>query len=183
MFDEFLTIIFKSLRLDAKLYRDIKKFTESAVYFSLIIVILTLIIQTIPNNTYIGWMNEIGLYKNTQIKFRETLFWGLFFLGLKSLYFYLIEKYLFHSKKNKLTFIQVLTAVGYSQTPLLFNFLAFKLEYLFILFLTFIWYMASQTIAINEIFDYKDKLKSFFIVTSPIWISLILIIFFSYLVI
>ena len=37
------------------------------VYFSLIIVILTLIVQTIPNNAYIGWMNDIGLSKNVQI--------------------------------------------------------------------------------------------------------------------
>ena len=178
MFNEFLTIVFRSLRLDAKLYRDIKKFTESAVYFSLIVVILTLIVQTIPNNAYIGWMNDIGLSKNVQIKFRETLLWGLFFLTLKSLYFYMIGKYLFQNKKNKFTFIEVLTAVGYSQTPLLFNFLAYKLEYLFILFLTFSWYIASQITAINEIFAYKNKLKSFFIVTSPIWIPFIFIIFY-----
>jgi hypothetical protein len=71
--------------------------------------------------------------------------------------------------------------VGFSHAPLLFNFLAYKLEYLFILFLTFGWYVASQTIALNEIFDYKNKLKSFIIVTSPIWLTLIFLMFYFFI--
>ena len=183
MFGEFFSIIFRSIKLDKNLYKDDKNFTESAIYFSILIVISTLIIQIIPNNAYITWGNEIGLFqgKNQTIKFRTTIFWGLFFLILKSLYFYSIEKYLFKGNNKKFTFIKVLTAVGFSQAPLLFNFLAYKLEYLFILFLTFGWYVASQTIALNEIFDYKDKLKSFFIVTSPIWITLTLVIFYFFI--
>ena len=85
MFDKFLTIIFKSLKLDKDLYKNDKNFTESAIYFSILIVILTLIVQIIPNNAYITWGNEIGLFqgKNQTIKFRTTIFWGLFFLILK----------------------------------------------------------------------------------------------------
>mgnify|MGYP006121066515 FL=1 len=180
MFGEFFSIIFRSIKLDKNLYKNDKNFTESAIYFSILIVILTLIIQIIPNNAYITWGNEIGLFqgKNQTIKFRTTIFWGLFFLVLKSLYFYSIEKYLFKNNHKKFTFVKVLTTVGFSQAPLIFNFLAYKLEYLFILFLTFGWYVASQTIALNEIFDYKSKLKSFIIVTSPIWLTLIFLLFY-----
>ena len=183
MFNEFLSIIFRSIKLDKNLYKNDKNFTESAIYFSVLIVILALIIQIIPNNVYIIWGNEIGLFqgKDATIKFRTTIFWGLFFLILKSLYFFLIEKYLLKSNKKKFTFIKVLTAVGFSHAPLLFNFLAYKLEYLFILFLTFGWYVASQTIALNEIFDYKNKLKSFIIVTSPIWLTLIFLMFYFFI--
>ena len=180
MFNEFLSIIFRSLKLDNSLYKDKKNFTESAFYFSFLIIILILIIQSIPNNVYINWMVELGLTKNIQIKFRETLFWGLFFVIIKSLYFYVIGKYIYQNKKNKFTLVKVLTAVGFSHTPLLFNFLAYKIEFFFVLFLTYVWYIAAQTIAINEIFDYKDKLKSFFIVTSPIWIPLIIVIFYFF---
>ena len=180
MFNEFLSIIFRSLKLNNSLYKDKKNFTESAFYFSFLIIILILIIQSIPNNVYINWMVELGLTKNIQIKFRETLFWGLFFVIIKSLYFYVIGKYIYQNKKNKFTLVKVLTAVSFSHAPLLFNFLAYKIEFFFVLFLTYVWYIAAQTIAINEIFDYKDKLKSFFIVTSPIWIPLIIVIFYFF---
>ena len=180
MFGQFLNIIVRSIKLDKNLYKNDKNFTESAIYFSVLIVILALIIQIIPNNAYIIWGNEIGLFqgKDSTIKFRTTIFWGLFFLFLKSLYFYIIEKYLFKNSNKKFTFVKVLTAVGFSQAPLLFNFLAYKFEYLFILFLTFGWYVASQTIALNEIFGYKNKLKSFIVVTSPIWLTLIFVVFY-----
>ena len=103
MFNEFLSIIFRSLKLDNSLYKDKKNFTESAFYFSFLIIILILIIQSIPNNVYINWMVELGLTKNIQIKFRETLFWGLFFVIIKSLYFYVIGKYIYQNKKKART--------------------------------------------------------------------------------
>ena len=95
MFGEFLNIIVRSIKLDKTLYKDNKNFGEAAIYFAGLIVILALIVQIIPNNVYITWGNEIGIFqgKNETIKFRTTIFWGLFFLILKSLYFFLIEKY------------------------------------------------------------------------------------------
>ena len=91
MFNEFLNIIVRSLKLDKNLYKDNKNFSDSAIYFASLIVILTIIIQTIPNNTYINWMSEYGLWQKGMLKFRETLLWGLFFWLLKSLYFYFLQ--------------------------------------------------------------------------------------------
>jgi len=174
MFSEFFNIVARSLKLDNNLYKEKKNFLDSAIYFSISIVILTIIIQIIPNNIYISWMSELGLWQNQSIKFRHLLFSGLFFWILKSLYLYIVGKFIFPNTKIKFSFLKVLTAIGYSHAPLIFNFLAFKLDFLFLLFLTYIWYVASQTIAINVIFDYKDKFKSCLIVTAPLWIPIII---------
>ena len=174
MFGEFLSIVVRSLKLDSNLYKEKKFFLDSAIYFSISIVILTIILQIIPNNVYISWMSELGLWHNQNIKFRHLLFSGLFLWILKSLYLYIVGKFIFPSTKIKFSFLKVLTAIGYSHAPLIFNFLAFRLDFLFLLFLTYIWYVASQTIAINVIFGYKDKLKSCLIVTAPLWIPIII---------
>ena len=174
MFNEFLSIAIRSLKLDSNLYKEKKNFLDSAIYFSISIVILTIIIQIIPNNVYISWMSELGLWQNQNIKFRHLLFSGLFLWVLKSLYLYIVGKFIFPNTKIKFTFLKVLTAIGYSHAPLIFNFLAFRLDFLFLLFITYIWYIASQTIAINVLFDYKDKFKSCLIVTAPLWIPIII---------
>ena len=178
MFTEFLNIIVRSLKLDNTLYKDKKNFSDSAIYFASLIVILTIIIQTIPNNTYINWMSEYGLWQKGMLKFRETLLWGLFFWLLKSLYFYFVGKVVFPNKKVKFSFVKILTITGFAHAPLIFNFLAFNKALLYILFFTFIWYIASQTVAINVIFDYKNKLKSFLIVIAPLLIFFLSTIFY-----
>jgi len=174
MFNEFSNIVVRSLKLDSNLYKEKKNFLDSAVYFSISIVILTIILQIIPNNVYISWMSELGLWHNQNIKFRHLLFSGLFLWILKSLYLYIVGKFIFPSKKINFSFVKVLTAIGYAHAPLIFNFLAFRLDFLFLLFLTYIWYIASQTIAINVLFDYNNKFKSCLIITAPLWIPVIM---------
>tara|TARA_Y100000590_G_C15389652_1_gene889570 strand:- start:259 stop:819 length:561 start_codon:yes stop_codon:yes gene_type:complete len=174
MFSEFLSIIFRSLKLNNSLYKEKKFFSDSAIYFSISIVILTIIIQVIPNNVYLSWMSELGLWQNQNIKFRHLLFSGLFFWILKSLYLYIVGKFIFPNTRIKFSFLKILTAIGYSHAPLIFNVLAFRLDFLFFLFLTYIWYIASQTIAIDVLFDYKNKFKSCLIITAPLWIPIVI---------
>tara|TARA_B100000787_G_C16098247_1_gene252208 strand:- start:252 stop:803 length:552 start_codon:yes stop_codon:yes gene_type:complete len=177
MFKELLNIVIKTLWLDNTVYRINKKNFDPAIYFALIIIIISIIIQTIPNNIYLGWMADLGLANYKQIKFRDLLFSGLFFWLLKSIYFYVIGKFIFPNKKIKFTILNILTITGFTHSPLLFNFLAYRKDFLFLLFITYVWYLIAQTIAINEIFDYKNKLKSFLIVSAPIWIPFIIIVF------
>ena len=53
MFGEFLTIIFKSIKLDKTLYSDNKNFGEAAIYFAGLIMILDGIAGGVAANTIV----------------------------------------------------------------------------------------------------------------------------------
>ena len=53
MFGEFLSIIFKSIKLDRSLYTDSKNFKEAAIYFAGLIMILDGIAGAVAANTII----------------------------------------------------------------------------------------------------------------------------------
>jgi hypothetical protein len=53
MFGEFLSIVFKSIKLDKSLYSDNKNFGEAAIYFAGLIMILDGVAGAVAANTVI----------------------------------------------------------------------------------------------------------------------------------
>ena len=178
MFNQFLIIIFKSLKLDKTLYKNNTSYFELGFYYSVIIVVTTVVIQTIPNNVYISWMSKKGLwYEQEPISFRILLFISTSMWFLKSFFIYLVGIKIFPSKDTKCNYLKVLTTVGFAHSPLIFNFLIFNDSLLYGIILTYIWYVSALVIGINEIFNYENKLKSFLVsFVAPIVITLSLFI-------
>ena len=178
MFNQFLIIIFKSLKLDKTLYKNNTSYFELGFYYSVIIVVTTVVIQTIPNNVYISWMSKKGLwYEQESISFRILLFISTSMWFLKSFFIYLVGINIFPSKDTKCNYLKVLTTVGFAHSPLIFNFLIFNDSLLYGIILTYIWYVSALVIGINEIFNYENKLKSFLVsFVAPIVITLSLFI-------
>ena len=174
MFNQFLTVIFRALKLDKTLYKDNASYFELGFYYSVIIVVITVVIQTIPNNVYISWMSERGLWGEQEpLNFRILLFISSAMWFLKSFFIYLVGIKIFPSKNTKCSYLKVLTTVGFAHTPLIFNFLIFNDSFLYGVILTYIWYVSALVIGINEIFSYKNKLKSFLVsFIAPIVITL-----------
>ena len=202
MFNQFLAIFLRLLKIDKTLFEDgvIEKIgskiddekksynfdligLELSFYYSFIIVVLTVIIQTIPNNVYISWMSERGLQID-QPTFRYLLFVSLLVWFLKSFFIYSVGVKIFPNKNTKCNFLKVLTVVGFAHSPLIFNFLIFSEDLLFLIFLTYVWYVSILVIGVNEIFNYKNKLKSFFVsFIAPIIITLAFLILYVIIVI
>ena len=195
MFSQFLAIFFKLLKLDKPLYEDevLEKIgskiddkkkphnlnlagLELSFYYSLIIVVMTVIIQTIPNNVYLSWVSERGL-QIEQPTFRYLLFFSLLVWFLKSFFIYIVGVKIFPNKNTKCNFLKVLTAVGLAHSPLIFNFLIFNDSLFYGVLIIYVWYVSALVVGINEILNYKNKLKSFLIsFIAPIVISLSLMI-------
>mgnify|MGYP001178888621 FL=1 len=195
MFSQFLAIFFKLLKLDKTLYEDgvLEKIgskiddkkkpynlnlvgLELSFYYSLIIVVMTVIIQTIPNNVYLSWMSERGL-QIEQPTFRYLLFISLLVWFLKSFFIYVVGVKIFPNKNTKCNFLKVLITVGLAHSPLIFNFLIFNDSLFYGVLLIYVWYVSALVVGINEILNYKNKLKSFLIsFIAPIVISLSLMI-------
>ena len=76
MFGEFLSIIFKSIKLDKSLYSDNKNFGEASIYFAGIIMILDGIAGAIAANTIIK--TAIAMSGLTAII--TWLIWAIFIL-------------------------------------------------------------------------------------------------------
>ena len=178
MFSQFLDIFFKSIRLDRTLYIDKANYLESGFYYSLIIVVTTIIMQIIPNSVYLSWMSDRGLWQNPEeLNFRNLLFLSLLIWFLKSFFIFLVGVKIFPNKNTECNFLKVLTTVGFAHSPLIFNFLIFNENLLYGILLTYIWYVSALVVGINEILNYKNKLKSFLIsFIAPIVISLSLFV-------
>ena len=105
MFGEFLSIVFKSIKLDKSLYTDNKNFGEASVYFAGLIMILDGIAGAVVANTVIK--TAVALSGLTSIL--TWLVWAIFI--------YVIGVKLFPDKKTKVPFKKVLTAVGFAHAP------------------------------------------------------------------
>ena len=178
MFGQFLNIVVRSIKLDKSLYKDKANYLELGFYYSLIIVVITIIIQTIPNNVYLSWMSEKGLWQDQEpLNFRNLLFLSLLIWFIKSIFIFLIGVKVFPNKNTKCNFLKVLTTVGFAHSPLIFNFLIFNDSLLYGILLIYVWYVSALVVGINEILNYENKLKSFLIsFIAPIVISLSLFI-------
>ena len=74
MFDEFFSIIVRSLKLDKTLYKDNRNFGEAAIYFAGLIMILDGVAGAVAANTVIK--TAIGISGLTAIL--TWLIWSLF---------------------------------------------------------------------------------------------------------
>ncbi len=165
MFSEFLNIIFKSIKLDKTLYSDNKNFSEAAIYYAGLIMILDGIAGAVAANTIVK--TAIAMSGLTAIL--AWLVWGVFIfvIGVK----------LFPDKQTKVPFKKVLIAVGYAHAPGLIRFFAVTPELMIpIIFLTQFWIFAGLIISTKQILNLKSNFKSFGIV----FLSFLIIAFLSF---
>ena len=164
MFGEFLSIVFKSIKLDKSLYSDNKNFGEASVYFAGIIMILDGIAGAVAANTVIK--TAVAMSGLTSIV--TWLVWAIFI--------YVIGVKLFPDKKTKVPFKKVLTAVGFAHAPGLLRFFAVTPNMMIpIIFLTQFWIFAGLIISTKQTLDLKSNMKSFGIV----FLSFLIIAFLS----
>jgi hypothetical protein len=153
MFGEFLSIVFKSIKLDKSLYSDNKNFGEAAIYFAGLIMILDGVAGAVAANTVIK--TAVGMSGLTTIL--TWLVWGILI--------YVIGVKIFPDKQTKVPFKKVLTAVGFAHAPGLIRFFAVTPELMIpIIFLTQFWIFAALIIATRQILNLKSNFKSFGIV-------------------
>ena len=164
MFNEFLSIIVRSLKLDKSLYKDNRNFGEAAIYFAGLIMILDGIAGAVAANTVVK--TAIGISGLTAII--TWLIWALFIfvVGVK----------LFPDKETKVPFKKILIAVGYAHSPGLLRFFAVTPDLMIpIIFLTQFWIFAGLIISTKQILSLKSNIKSFGIV----FLSFLIIAFLS----
>ena len=164
MFNEFLSIIVRSLKLDKTLYRDNRNFGEAAIYFAGLIMILDGAAGAVAANTVVK--TAIGISGLTAIL--TWLIWSLFIfvIGVK----------LFPDKETKVPFKKILIAVGYAHSPGLLRFFAATPDLMIpIIFLTQFWIFAGLIISTKQILSLKSNIKSFGIV----FLSFLIIAFLS----
>ena len=167
MFGEFLSIIFKSIKLDKTLYTDNKNFGEAAIYFAGLIMILDGIAGAVAANTII----KTAVAMSGLSAILTWLVWAIFI--------YVIGVKLFPDKQTKVPFKKVLTAVGCAHAPGLIRFFAVTPELMVpIIFLTQFWIFAGLIISTKHILNLKSNFKSFGIVFLSFLIIAILSISF-----
>ena len=164
MFAEFLNIIARSLKLDKSLYKDNKNFSEAAVYFAGLIMILDGVAGAVAANTIIK--TAIAMSGLTAIF--TWLVWAIFI--------YVIGVKLFSDKDSKIPFKKVLIGVGYAHVPGLLRFFAVTPDLMIpIIFLTQFWIFAGLIIATKQILNLQSSFKAFGIV----FLSFLIIAFLS----
>ena len=164
MFGEFLSIIFRSIKLDKTLYKDNKNFGEAAIYFAGLIMILDGLAGAVAANTIVK--TAIAMSGLTAIL--TWLVWALFIfvVGVK----------LFPDKETKIPFKKILIGVGYAHAPGILRFFAVTPDLMIpIIFLTQFWIFAGLIISTKQILNLKSNFKSFGIV----FLSFLIIAFLS----
>ena len=153
MFNEFLSIVVRSLKLDKTLYKDNRNFGEAAIYFAGLIMILDGVAGAVAANTVVK--TSIGISGFTAIF--TWLVWAIFI--------YVIGVKIFPDKETNVPFKKVLIGVGYAHAPGLIRFFAVTPELVIpIIFLTQFWIFASLIISTKQILNLKSNFKSFGIV-------------------
>ena len=164
MFQEFLDIIFRSIKLDKTLYSDNKNFGEAAIYYSGLIMILDGIAGAVAANTIV----KTAVAMSGLTAMITWLIWGIFI--------YVIGVKLFPDKQTKIPFKKILTAVGFAHAPGLLRFFALTPELMIpIIFITQFWIFAALIISTKQVLNLKSNLKSFGIV----FLSFLIIVFLS----
>jgi len=164
MFGEFLSIIFRSIKLDKTLYRDNKNFGEAAIYFAGLIMILDGLAGAVAANTVIK--TAIAISGLTAI-----LTWIVW-----SLFIFVVGVKLFPDKETKVPFKKILIGVGFAHSPGILRFFAVTPDLMMpIVFLTQFWIFAGLIISTKQILNLKSNIKSFGIV----FLSFLIIAFLS----
>ena len=164
MFGEFLSIIVRSIKLDKTLYKDNKNFSEAAIYFAGLIMILDGLAGAVAANTIIK--TAIAMSGLTAIL--TWVVWALFI--------YVVGVKLFPDKETKVPFKKILIGVGFAHAPGILRFFAITPDLMMpIIFLTQFWIFAGLIISTKQILNLKSNFKSFGIV----FLSFLIIAFLS----
>ena len=149
MINEFLKIVFGSIKLDKNLYKDPKNFGEYSLYFAGIIMILEGIAGAIALST---------MYKTNVIMSGATsLISWIVWAGL----IYIIGIKLFPDENTDSNFKKIMVTVGFAHSPGLLRFFALSPTFVIpIVFLTQFWIFASLIIGIKETLNFKSNFKS-----------------------
>lgn len=149
MFDDFLQVIFRSIKLDKNLYRDPKTFSGYALYFASLIMIL---------EGMAGAIAISSIYKTNILLSGVTSFisWAVW-----AVLIYAIGVKLFPEQGTKSNLRQVLITVGLAHSPGLFRFLAITPSLVVpIIFITQFWIFASLIIGIRETLSFKSNFRA-----------------------
>lgn len=173
MLQTLLYIIIKSFKLDKTLYLEKKYFSDTAIYFASIIILITSLISIIPNTYFLEYMGDI-IGSIDPPRLISVVFSGFFTWLIKSSYLYIVGGLLFPSKLTKKNFKKTLIVVGYAHATFILNSFVIDVNLLFIVVISYIWYSATLIVGINILYQFNNLLKSTLIVMGPI---IILIIF------
>ena len=86
----------------------------------------------------------------------------------KSGYLFFFGAILFPNKSTQKNFKKTMVIVGYAHGPLVLNCFILKPSLFFIFGLTYIWYTINLIVGVNQLYQYKNLIKSTFLVTAPI---------------
>ena len=92
MFNEFLSIIIRSIRLDKSLYNNNKNFGEASIYYAVLIILFSSIISIIPNSSFLNYMNlnfNLGSIKGPSLK--AVVFSSFIMWVIKATYLYFVS--------------------------------------------------------------------------------------------
>tara|TARA_B100001063_G_C16675064_1_gene508593 strand:- start:472 stop:1041 length:570 start_codon:yes stop_codon:yes gene_type:complete len=176
MFVEFFNIILKSIKLDKSLYSDKKNYGEASIYYSIIIILLTSLINIVPGSAFLNHMNaiiDINDAKGPSIRF--ILIISFIVWVIKTAYLYFIGVVIFPSKSTSCSFRKLLIVVAYANSPFIFYILIFDIKLIYFTFIPYIWYCLSLIIGIKIVLKYENYFKSLVITLAPqilffIWI-------------
>ena len=176
MLAEFLSIIFRSIKLDKSLYKDSKNFGEASIYYALLIILIGSIISIIPNSSFLNYMNlkfDLGSIKGPSLK--AVIITSYIMWIIKTTYLYFVGVILFPNKKTNCNFRKIIILVAFAQSPLLLNFIVINQVFLFFIVVSYIWYNISLIIGLNIILNYDNYIKTTLLSLAP------QIIFFLYI--
>jgi len=168
MFGEFLNIIVRSIKLDKTLYKDNKNFGEAAIYFAIIIILITAIIGLIPGSIFLKFMSGVFGSTDQGPSIRSVIITTIIVWLIKTAYLYFVGVVLFPSKATKCNYRKILVTVGYASAPLILNAFIVDIKLLYFMFIPYIWYNISLIIGINYILKFENYFKSTIIVLGPI---------------
>jgi len=176
MFAQLLNIILLSVKLNKNLYKESKFFSEAAIFFAALIILITSLISILPNSFFLDYMGAM-IGKIEPPRLAGVIIGGFIGWLLTSGYLFFFGAIMFPSKSTQKNFIKTMIVVGYAHSPLLLNCLILKPSLFFIFGLTYIWYTLTLIVGINQLYQYKNLIKSTFLVTGPIIILTLITIF------
>ena len=167
MIAQFLNIILLSIKLDKSLYKESRYYSDAAIFFAALIILVTSLISILPNTFFLDYMATI-IGKVEPPRLAGVIIGGFIGWVLISCYLFFFGAILFPSKSTEKNFKKTMVVVGYAHSPLILNCLILKPSLFFIFGLTYIWYILTLIVGLNQLYQYKNLIKSTFLVTAPI---------------
>ena len=153
MFDELLKVIYRSIKLDASLYKDPKTFEDTSLYYAALIIIF----DGMAGAFAVSSIYKTNIFLTGITAVISWLVWAtlIFVIGIK----------IFPDPGTESNFKKVLVTVGLAHAPGLLRFFAVIPDLVIpIVFFTQFWIFAALVIGVREILNFKSNFKSFGVV-------------------